>query len=289
MALARHTSSSPPAHGTGERQRVLVVDRATELAAALGAALAPHCEVHRLAGAAEAWAAITALAPDLVLIDIDAAADGFALATRLLADARTHDLPVILRGVEATAIEEARGLQLGAIDFVCGPTDPALLALRIANHLRRQRRQERIRSQVAVDEETGLGNRRWLEDCLVREWHRAQRQGTALSLVLVHPHQDEANGVKRIAQGLKAALHRPGNVVTRYGANTFAAILTQTDALGAEHVVCRIRQAIGAAAIGTVTRVPQAGEDPVVLLHLADERLRRVKRTGAEPGAGRAP
>lgn len=282
MAQAHRTSPVPPGPAAGERQRVLVVDRALELIAPLAAALGPDCEVGCLGNGDEALEAALAQMPDLVLINVGVAEiDGFALAARLLADPRTQDKPILLRSDAATAADEERGLRLGAIDFISRPANPEL-ALRIANHLRRQRRHEQIRSLSATDEETGLGNRRSLEDSLVREWHRAQRQGTALSLVLVHPHHGEAESVKRIAKGLRAALHRPGDVVTRYGANTFAAILTQTDAIGAEHVVCRIRAAIGNAAIGAVTRVPQVGEDPVVLLRLADERLRRVKR--AETG-----
>jgi PleD family two-component response regulator len=285
MAQAQRTSPVPPGPVSGERQRVLVVDRAVELLAALAAALGPGCELCSLGNGDEALEAALAQLPDLVLINIGVAEiDGFALAARLLADPRTRETPVMLRGETVSPTAEAHGLRLGAIDVVAGPANPELLALRIANHLRRQRRHERIRSLAATDEETGLGNRRTLEDSLVREWHRALRQGTALSLILVHPHPGEPDA-RRIAKELKAALHRPGDVVTRYGANTFAAILTQTDAVGAEHVVCRIRAAIGDAAIGAVTRVPQAGEDPVVLLRLADERLRRVKRAET----GRAP
>jgi diguanylate cyclase (GGDEF)-like protein len=286
MALAHRVSPIPSGPGSADRQLVLVVGRSTELVASLAAALGPACEVCARGNGDEAMESAQAQVPGLILIDIGIAElDGFALAAKFIADPRTQDTPVLLHGAAATAAEEARGLRLGAIDFLAGPVDAELLALRIANHLRRQRRHERVRSQSAVDEETGLGNRRSLEDSLVREWHRAQRQGSALSLVLVHPHGDAQDSVRRVAHGLKAALHRPGDVVTRYGTNTFAAILTQTDAIGTEHVVCRIRAAIGAAAIGAVTRVPQAGEDPVMLLRLADERLRRVKRMEA----GRAP
>jgi PleD family two-component response regulator len=289
MAQASRTlpfTSAPGAAGAAERQRVLVVDRAVELVAALAAALGPTGEICCMGNADEALAAAWTQAPDLMLINVGVAEiDGFALAARLLADPRTRDTPTLLRGETATPAEEARGLRLGAIDFISGPANLELLALRIGNHLRRQRRHDQVKRHSTVDDETGLGNRRSLEDSLVREWHRAQRQGTALSLVLIDPQPAPPEGVKRIAQGLKSALHRPGDVVTRYGTHTFAAILTQTDAGGTEHVVARIRAAIGEAAIGAVTRVPQAGEDPVLLLRLADERLRRVKRAEA----GRAP
>lgn len=75
--------------------------------------------------------------PDLVLLDIMMPTmDGFEVARRMREHPASESIPVIF--VTAMSGEEARlkGLELGAVDFVAKPIDPAVLKPRVRNFLR---------------------------------------------------------------------------------------------------------------------------------------------------------
>ena len=74
--------------------------------------------------------------PDLVLLDVVMPGmDGHETCTRLKADPATRDIPVIfITGADAES-DEARGLSLGAIDYITKPFAPAIVRARVQNHL----------------------------------------------------------------------------------------------------------------------------------------------------------
>jgi diguanylate cyclase (GGDEF)-like protein len=82
--------------------------------------------------------------PDLILLDIKMPGmDGYSVLTTLKLDAATADIPVIFVTALAEAADEARGLKMGAADYITKPVNPELLRVRVRNQLelRRYRRQ----------------------------------------------------------------------------------------------------------------------------------------------------
>jgi diguanylate cyclase (GGDEF)-like protein len=82
--------------------------------------------------------------PDLILLDIKMPGmDGYSVLTALKLDAATADIPVIFVTALAEAADEARGLKMGAADYITKPVNPELLRMRVRNQLelRRYRRQ----------------------------------------------------------------------------------------------------------------------------------------------------
>src|SRR5437773_492427 len=76
----------------------------------------------------EALALVQERQPDLVLLDVDLPGiDGFEVCARLKRDARTRDIPVVFLTGMGDAEAKARGLDLGAVDFVNKPFDPSEL------------------------------------------------------------------------------------------------------------------------------------------------------------------
>lgn len=74
--------------------------------------------------------------PDLILLDVMMPEmDGYEVCRRLKADERTEEIPVIFVTSLADAEDEARGLDLGAIDYITKPFNPAIVLARIKNHL----------------------------------------------------------------------------------------------------------------------------------------------------------
>jgi phosphoserine phosphatase RsbU/P len=74
--------------------------------------------------------------PDLILLDIMMPGmDGYAVCRRLKEDERTREIPVIFITALSEAEDEARGLNLGAVDYITKPFNPAIVKARVRNHL----------------------------------------------------------------------------------------------------------------------------------------------------------
>ncbi|MES2165222.1 MAG: response regulator [Pseudomonadota bacterium] len=75
--------------------------------------------------------------PDLILLDVMMPEmDGFEVCRRLKADPATADIPVIFLSAKDQADDIIGGLELGAVDYVTKPVDPAILKARLRTHLR---------------------------------------------------------------------------------------------------------------------------------------------------------
>lgn len=89
--------------------------------------------------------------PHLILLDIMMPdMDGIEVCRRLKADARTRDIPIIFLTAKIDAQDVIAGLDLGAVDYVTKPTNPAVLKARIRTHLRLSRRRNELREQRAM-------------------------------------------------------------------------------------------------------------------------------------------
>ncbi len=70
--------------------------------------------------------------PDLILLDIMMPGmDGFEVIRRLKADAKTRDIPVIFVTAMGKEGHEAKGLELGAVDYITKPISPAVVNARV--------------------------------------------------------------------------------------------------------------------------------------------------------------
>lgn len=93
--------------------------------------------------------------PDLILLDVRMPdMDGYAVLTALKADPATAAIPVIFVTALTEAADEARGLALGAADYITKPVQPRLLTSRISTQLdlarcRRQPVELEVTSQPA--------------------------------------------------------------------------------------------------------------------------------------------
>ena len=92
---------------------------------------------------------IAANIPDLVLLDIMMPGiDGYEVLRRLKADKRTSSIPVIFITAMSEEEDEAKGLALGAIDFITKPFNPDLVKARVRNHLSLKMHQDNLEQMV---------------------------------------------------------------------------------------------------------------------------------------------
>ena len=163
---------------------------------------------------------------------------------------------------------------------------------------------ETVQQQAVTDELTGLSNVRSLHAALDREIERARRFDTQLALVMLdiddfkkvndeYGHQQGDEVLSAVA-GVLRDLSRDIDVPARYGGEELAVVLPQTDAEGAAHVAERIREAIEARQIPSlsggrpltvtasfgVAEIPGSAADKATLIAAADAALYRAKRAG---------
>lgn len=153
---------------------------------------------------------------------------------------------------------------------------------------------------------TGLGNRHAFDDALAKEWRRAFRQETPLSLIMLdvdhfkayndtYGHLTGDNCLKAVGQVIAENLHRAGDVGARYGGEEFAVILPMTDAEGAAALAEQIRTQVQELAIphsgspevglvtvsaGTATLFPTSESNLESLIATADAALYQAKHGG---------
>ncbi|HET7769688.1 MAG TPA: diguanylate cyclase [Chloroflexota bacterium] len=114
-----------------------------------------------------------------------------------------------------------------------------------------------------LDGLTGLANRRAFDDFLAREWRRSARERVPVSLLMLdvdhfkalndrfgHAVGDDA--LRRVADVVRGAAGRPGDLAARYGGEEFAVVLGATTPEGAAAVGERLRHGVESLALNDV-------------------------------------
>lgn len=74
--------------------------------------------------------------PDLILLDVMMPGlDGYAVCSRLKADPATAAIPVIFLTAKTNVEDEARGLAVGAVDYIHKPFSPPVILARVRNQI----------------------------------------------------------------------------------------------------------------------------------------------------------
>lgn len=101
--------------------------------------------------------------PDIVLLDIMMPVmDGYEVCKRLKNSRTTAEIPVIFVTAMNEMVDEERGLELGAIDYITKPFSPPIVKARVKNHLLFQLAKEAVERQKDMLEEMVLERTREL-------------------------------------------------------------------------------------------------------------------------------
>jgi diguanylate cyclase (GGDEF)-like protein len=245
--------------------------------------------------------------PDLVLLDIVMPGmDGFEVCTQLQADPATRNIPVIFVTGHTDAAQETHGLEVGAVDFISKPVNPAVVRARVKTHLTLKLQSDVMRKLVFLDGLTGVYNRRFFDQQLAMEMARSVRNASPLALILLdvdffkrfndhYGHQSGDDCLRQIALTLKEGLRRPADLVARYGGEEFACILPETAFEDAMVIAGELEQRVrgidiphansDAARVVTISlgvagRGVNASIDGSNLLAEADKQLYKAKNSG---------
>lgn len=99
---------------------------------------------------------IAATQPDLALILLDIMMpdmDGYEVCKTLKANPQTKDIPVIFLTAKTQEADEAKGFELGAVDYITKPISPSILLARVQTHLALQKARSYLSRQNEILEE----------------------------------------------------------------------------------------------------------------------------------------
>ena len=86
--------------------------------------------------------------PDLVLLDIMMPGmDGYEVCRRLKEEPKTRDIPVIFVTAKGEEVDETKGLELGAVDYLTKPLKMSIVRTRVYNHLQLKHAREELERQ----------------------------------------------------------------------------------------------------------------------------------------------
>jgi diguanylate cyclase (GGDEF)-like protein len=243
---------------------ILLVDDDPTVIGLLGSMLQECGRLRFATSGADALRMARQSVPDLVLLDIEMPGmSGFEVCTAMKETPLLMDVPIIFITGHDDADHEVTGLAMGATDFIVKPPRAAQVVARVRMHLRVKQLTDALRNAAYIDGLTGIANRRQFEETIHREWLRAQRVGSPLSLLMIdidafksyndhYGHQAGDRCLQAVAQSLKHAVHRPADLSARYGGEEFAVLLPDTDACGARFLALHLLQAVD------VMRLPHA-------------------------------
>ena len=244
--------------------------------------------------------------PDLVLLDVDLGGQtGFEICANLKQDPATVHIPIIfISGAEST-FNKVKAFDLGAVDFVIKPFDPAELRARVRAALKTKELMDMLTTQAQLDGLTGLHNRGYFDKRLLQEISAGRRYGRAVGLLMIdvdhfktindqfgHPKGDEV--LRKLADLIRSVV-RESDIACRYGGEEMAVILAETSPSDSYHAGLRLIEEIRndaellallgrpvTVSIGAACALPDKPVSPESLLREADKALYRAKAQGRD-------
>ncbi len=199
---------------------------------------------------------------DIIMLSLNLAnEDGLRLCSQLRSHERIRQVPILLVGDETDMERIARGLEIGAHDYILQPVDRNELLARVRAQLRRKRYQDRLRANYEMslalaltDSLTGIYNRRYLMvhlEKLLKKNFDAKKALCVLVLDIDNFKQiNDAYGhgvgdeiLKIFAERVPQRL-RSFDLVARLGGEEFVVILPDVNLDMAIHVAERLRHGI---------------------------------------------
>lgn len=223
---------------------------------------------------------------DLVLLDAEMPQmGGLEMLALMQKSSDLAEIPVVLLTSHRDEATEEAAFAAGAVDCLTKPIRPGVLKARVGTQLRLNRALAEVRRLSRTDSLTGLANRRAMQEQLEREVCRADRQRTAISVLMIdidyfkafndfYGHSGGDHALIKVADCLRKAASRANDFCGRWGGEEFVVLMPDTDGEGAITVAERVHQALAelahpheasplgrlAVSIGVATLTPPASE-----------------------------
>jgi len=290
----------------GDNKKILIVDDEKMNIIALAHFLEQQYEIIMAANGTSALEAAEKHVPDIILLDVLMPdMSGFDVLVRLKNSTATMHIPVIFITGLTGAVDEARGLSLGAVDYITKPFNKSIVKARIKTHLKMSEYVHTIEKLCMLDGLTGIPNRRGFDARMKAEWGRAHRDQKPLGLIMLdidnfkkyndtygHPQGDVL--LTAIADVLTKTLNRSTDFASRWGGEEFTVLLPDTGVDGtnkiAEQMRINIKDTLVPCGDGTITSatvslgaisiIPGVDDLAANFIAEADKLLYNAKKAG---------
>lgn len=175
--------------------------------------------------------------PDLILLDIEMPTmSGYDVCKKLKSSQETKEIPIIFVTAKDNVKDEEYGLKLGAIDYIKKPFHPAIIKIRVKNHITLKLKSDKLEELSMHDSLTGIANRRFFDESFEKKYAQAIREKKSIGLIMIdidyfklyndnYGHYVGDECLIKVAQALKETLRRPSDIVCRYGGEEFVVLL----------------------------------------------------------------
>lgn len=137
-----------------DKQSILIVDDMPEIRLAVKTILGQQYEIIESDNGQHAIKVACAVKPDLILLDVMMPGmDGFETCRLLKEDFRTRAIPVIFVTALGEVKDEAKGFDVGGVDYITKPANPSLLRARVKTHLALYDQKKELQRMVDITTE----------------------------------------------------------------------------------------------------------------------------------------
>ncbi len=308
---------------------ILLVDDQPMIAEVIRRALAlEDLDFHYCQNPTEALKIADKLRPTLILQDlVMPEIDGLTMVKFYRSNPSTALVPIIVLSTKEEPEIKSKAFELGANDYLVKLPDKIELIARIRYHsqayINQRQRDEAFKALrksqqrlaqankilqrlSSLDGLTGIPNRRRFDQLLKKEWLRAIRHSSSISIIMLdidffklfndtYGHQGGDDCLKQVAETLEKSIHRETDMVARYGGEEFVAILPETGVQGALEVAKNMCSKVEdlhiphesskvtdhlTISVGVATAVPERSSQPETLIAAADQALYEAKNNG---------
>ena len=176
------------------KKTILVVDDTPTNIKILGQILIEDYEVSIATSGAQALEIISQNKPDLILLDIMMPEmDGYQVCEKIKSDKHTQNIPVIFVTAKDEESDEAKGFEIGAVDYITKPVSPPVVKARVKTHLTLKSAEDDLQNQNAILDQKIKKRRMEL---------KASQLEAVERLGLASEYRDEETGlhIKRISE-----------------------------------------------------------------------------------------
>ena len=238
------------------KAKILIVDDDALNRIILEKTLSDEHEIYLVTSGEEALAFVKHTQVDLIILDIMMPGmNGYDVLVELKESSLSHAIPIIFISANSSHEDEAKGLELGAMDYIVKPFCASIVKVRVRNQLLIKQKNDLLEMLASIDGLTEIPNRRYLDENLEREWRRSKRNNSSMCVMLIdidhfkryndcYGHRAGDECLKTVAQTLAAQCERGSDFVARYGGEEFVAVLPETNKQGAIAFANKLRKAI---------------------------------------------
>jgi putative two-component system response regulator len=139
------------ARQSGTRRRILVVDDEPSNLNLMRQILKDGYDLAFAKSGVDALHSLRMKPADLILLDVMMPGmDGYEVCATLKADPRTRGIPIIFCTALGDSLDEVKGFELGAVDYITKPVRPVVVKARVGTHLALYDQSRAFEAQIRI-------------------------------------------------------------------------------------------------------------------------------------------